>query len=71
MSAQGHLSARVKVGASDEALSVDSEARSFIHVLAPNEFLFRTGDAKTCLYRVKSGAVCLYRAAAGSAAPVT
>lgn len=60
MSAQGLLSARVKVGASDEASSVDSEAGSFIRVLTPNEFLFRTGDAKKCLYRVKSGAVCLY-----------
>jgi len=28
--------------------------------LAPNEFLFRTGEAKTCFYRVNSGAVCLY-----------
>ena len=28
--------------------------------LAPNEFLFRTGEAKTCFYRVNSGAVWLY-----------
>jgi CRP/FNR family transcriptional regulator len=36
------------------------EAPSTIRTLLPNEILFRTGDVKTCLYRVKSGAVALY-----------
>ncbi len=33
---------------------------SATRLLGPNEYLFRTGEAKTCLYRVNSGAVCLY-----------
>ena len=49
------------VAVTDSTPSVDSEiSSSTTRVLAPNEFLFRTGDAKTCLYRVNSGAVCLY-----------
>ena len=32
-----------------------------LRAFSSDEFLFRTGDAKTCLYRVNSGAVWLYR----------
>ena len=39
---------------------VESHIGSATRLLAPNEFLFRTGEAKTCFYRVNSGAVCLY-----------
>ena len=39
---------------------VESQIGSATRLLAPNEFLFRTGEAKTCFYRVNSGAVCLY-----------
>jgi len=31
-----------------------------VRVIAATELLFRTGEAKACLYRVNSGAVCLY-----------
>jgi CRP/FNR family transcriptional regulator, anaerobic regulatory protein len=48
------------VAVTDDTPSVESEIGFSTRVLAPNEFLFRTGDTKTCLYRVKSGAVCLY-----------
>ena len=48
------------VAVTDDTPSVESEIELPTRVLAPNEFLFRTGDAKTCLYRVNSGAVCLY-----------
>ena len=48
------------VAVTDDHTMVKSEISSPTRVLAPNEFLFRTGDAKTCLYRVNSGAVCLY-----------
>ena len=43
-----------------DATSVESKIGSATRVLAPNEFLFRAGEAKTCFYRVNSGAVCLY-----------
>ena len=39
---------------------VESQIGSATRLFCPNEFLFRTGEAKTCLYRVNSGAVCLY-----------
>ena len=42
------------------ASSVESEIGPATCVLAPNEFLFRAGQAKACFYRVNSGAVCLY-----------
>ena len=57
MSVQDRL---LVVAVTDDTPSVESEISSPTRVLAPNEFLFRTGDAKTCLYRVNSGAVCLY-----------
>ena len=39
---------------------VESEIGYATRVLAPNEFLFRAGQAKMGFYRVNSGAVCLY-----------
>ena len=36
------------------------DATSPVQVLHPNQFLFETGDVKTCLYRVVSGAVAIY-----------
>jgi CRP/FNR family transcriptional regulator, anaerobic regulatory protein len=39
---------------------MEPQIGSAARLLAPNEFLFRTGEAKTCFYRVNSGAVCLY-----------
>ncbi len=39
---------------------VEPQIGSATRLLAPNELLFRTGEAKTCFYRVNSGAVCLY-----------
>jgi len=50
------VQARLPVG---DVSRVESQVGS-TRQLAPNEFLFRTGEAKTCVYRVKSGAVCLY-----------
>ena len=43
-----------------DATSVEPEIGSATRVLAPNEFLFRAGQAKAGFYRVNSGAVCLY-----------
>jgi len=40
--------------------STKSRIASPTRVFAATEWLFRTGEAKTCLYRVSSGAVCLY-----------
>ena len=57
MSVQDHQPvARV----TSDATSVESQIGSATRVLAPDEFLFRAGQAKTCFYRVNSGAVCLY-----------
>ena len=48
------------VAVTDDIPSVEPEIGFSTRILAPNEFLFRTGETKTCLYRVNSGAVCLY-----------
>jgi len=48
------------VAVTDDTPSVEPEIGFSTRILAPNEFLFRTGETKTCLYRVNSGAVCLY-----------
>ena len=48
------------VDVSDDTPSVEPEIGFSTRSLAPNEFLFRTGETKTSLYRVNSGAVCLY-----------
>jgi len=55
MSVQDRLTAT-----NDDASLVKPRISSPPRIFAATEWLFRTGDAKTCLYRVSSGAVCLY-----------
>jgi CRP/FNR family transcriptional regulator, anaerobic regulatory protein len=42
------------------AASIESRIASPTRVFAATEWLFRTGETKTWLYRVNSGAICLY-----------
>jgi CRP/FNR family transcriptional regulator, anaerobic regulatory protein len=46
--------------AGNSTSSVAPQIAAATRVFAATEWLFRTGEAKTCLYRVNSGAVCLY-----------